>query len=108
MLFRSGAPSAKTIELARLAHETGLFPVFEAEYGEVTNVSKIRRKQPVEKYLMLQKRFAHLFGKKGNPEIVQRMQALADRNIARYGLLGDEQGDDIPVPEQAEERHHVI
>lgn len=57
---------------------------------------------------MLQKRFAHLFGKKGNPEIVQRMQALADRNIARYGLLGDEQGDDIPVPEQAEERHHVI
>ena len=103
-----GAPSAKTIELARLAHETGLFPVFEAEYGEVTNVSKIRRKQPVEKYLMLQKRFAHLFGKKGNPEIVQRMQALADRNIARYGLLGDEQGDDIPVPEQAEERHHVI
>lgn len=54
-----------------------MFPVFEAEYGEVTNVSKIRRKQPVEKYLMLQKRFAHLFGKKGNPEIVQRMQALA-------------------------------
>ncbi len=103
-----GAPSAKTIELARLAHETGLFPVFEAEYGEVTNVSKIRRKQSVEKYLMLQKRFAHLFGKKGNPEIVQRMQALADRNIARYGLLGNEQGDDIPVPEQAEERHHVI
>ena len=103
-----GAPSAKTIELARLARETGLFPVFEAEYGEVTNVSKIRRKQPVEKYLMLQKRFAHLFGKKGNPEIVQRMQALADRNIARYGLLGDEQGDDIPVPEQADERHHVI
>ena len=40
--------------------------------------------------------------------IEQRMQALADRNIARYGLLGNEQGDDIPVPEQAEERHHVI
>ena len=103
-----GSASGKTIELARLAHETGLFPVFEAEYGEVTNVSKIRRKQPVEKYLMLQKRFAHLFGKKGTPEVVERMQALADRNIARYGMLEGETGDEIPVPEQGDERHHVV
>ena len=85
-----GSASGKTIELARLAQETGLFPVFEAEYGEVTNVLPIRRKEPVEKYMMLQKRFAHLFGKKGDPEIVARMQALADRNIARYGLMGEE------------------
>ena len=81
---------------------------FEAEYGEVTNVLPIRRKEPVEKYMMLQKRFAHLFGKKGDPEIVARMQALADRNIARYGLMGEERSDDSPVPEQAEERHNVI
>ena len=33
--------------LARLAKETGMFPVFEAEYGEVTSVSKIRQQQPV-------------------------------------------------------------
>lgn len=103
-----GSASGKTIELARLAQETGLFPVFEAEYGEVTNVLPIRRKEPVEKYMMLQKRFAHLFGKKGDPEIVARMQALADRNIARYGLMGEERSDDSPVPEQAEERHNVI
>ena len=49
-----------------------------------------------------------LFGKKGDPEIVARMQALADRNIARYGLMGEERSDDSPVPEQAEERHNVI
>ncbi|MDO4937437.1 MAG: thiamine pyrophosphate-dependent enzyme [Sutterellaceae bacterium] len=104
-----GAASAKTIELARLAHETGIFPVFEAEYGEVTQVLPIRRKQPVENYLKLQKRFAHLFGKKGSPETLLRLQAMADRNIEKYGLMDeDDQRRDIPVPEQGEERHHVF
>src|SRR5665811_807849 len=36
--------SADTVLLARLAKETGLFPVFEAEHGEITAVSKIRRR----------------------------------------------------------------
>ena len=105
-----GAASSKTIELARLAQLTGIFPVFEAEYGEVTRVSKIRRQLPVEEYLKLQKRFAHLFGKKGNPEILARLQTLADRNIAKYGLLDDneEASRGVPVPEQGEERHNII
>ncbi len=62
-----GAKSADTILLARLAKESGLFPVFEAEHGEVTAVSKIRRQVPVEEYLRLQRRFAHLFGKRRGP-----------------------------------------
>jgi len=87
-----GAASADTIKLARLVKETGMFPVFEAERGEVTEVSKIRRQVPVEEYLRLQKRYAHLFGDPGRPDIVARLQAIADRNIARFGLLpeGDE------------------
>ena len=59
-----GAASSDTIRLARLAKETGVFPVFEAEGGEVTGVLKIRRPLPVEEdYLRPQKRFTHLFGK---------------------------------------------
>ena len=46
-----GSASRDTIRLARLAKETGLFPVFEAEHGEVVGVSKIRRQVPVEEYL---------------------------------------------------------
>ena len=46
-----GAPSHDTIRLARLAHETGFFPVFEAERGEVTGRSRIRRSLPVEDFL---------------------------------------------------------
>ena len=41
-----GAASRDTIRIARLVKETGLFPVFEAENGEVTGVSKIRRPVP--------------------------------------------------------------
>ena len=85
-----GADSALTIELARLAHQSGMFPVFEAEGGEVTAVSPIRRQAPVADYLRPQRRYAHLFGDPGRPDIVARLQALADRNIARYGLLPKE------------------
>lgn len=86
------AASADTIKLARLAKETGIFPVFEAEAGEVTAVSRIRRQVPVEEYLRPQGRYAHLFGDHPRPDIVARIQARADRNIARFGLLpeGDE------------------
>jgi pyruvate ferredoxin oxidoreductase beta subunit len=82
-----GAASNDTIRLARLARETGIFPVFEAEHGEVTNVTKIRHRVPVDDYLKLQKRFAHLFGEKGHPEMLARIQADADKNIRRFKLL---------------------
>ncbi len=84
-----GSASQDTIKLARLARETGIFPVFEAERGEVTRVTRIRRRVPVEEYLRPQKRFAHLFGTPGHPEMLARIQANADRNIQRYGLLDD-------------------
>jgi pyruvate ferredoxin oxidoreductase beta subunit len=84
-----GAASCDTIRLARLARESGIFPVFEAERGEVTHVTKIRRRVPVEDYLKLQKRFAHLFGADGHPEMLAQIQADADRNIRRYGLLDE-------------------
>ena len=85
-----GSASHDTIKLARLARETGIFPVFEAERGEVTAVTKIRHRVPVEDYLRPQKRFAHLFGTPGQPDMLARIQADADRNIRRYGLLDAE------------------
>ena len=103
-----GVPSARTVEMARLAMETGVFPVFEAEYGEVTGVKKIRHLHPVEDYLKPQKRCAHLFGKRANPEVVARLQAMADRNIRKFGLLADDEADDIPAPMVAAERAHLV
>jgi pyruvate ferredoxin oxidoreductase beta subunit len=85
-----GSASHDTIKLARLARETGIFPVFEAEHGEVTAVTKIRHHVPVEDYLKPQKRFAHLFGTPGQPEMLAQIQADADRNIRRFKLLDEE------------------
>ena len=82
-----GSAAADTIRIARLARETGLFPVFEAERGEVVNVSKIRGRVPVEEYLRAQRRFAHLFGEPPRTDVIERIQAGADRNIRRFGLL---------------------
>jgi pyruvate ferredoxin oxidoreductase beta subunit len=82
-----GHASQDTIRIARLAKETGLFPVFEAVHGELRAVSRIRHREPVEAYLRPQKRFAHLFGDPPLSEVIAGLQALADRNIRRYGLL---------------------
>jgi pyruvate ferredoxin oxidoreductase beta subunit len=82
-----GTDSKDTIRIARLAKETGVFPVFAAEHGEITSSLKIRKQEPVEEYLRPQKRYAHLFGKQPKVDVISQLQALADRNIRRYGLL---------------------
>ena len=56
----------------------------------MTGVTRISRPAPVTEYLRLQGRFAHLFDKEGNParpDILDALQAMADGNIRRYGLL---------------------
>ena len=85
-----GTVSNATIHVARLAVESGLFPLFEAEHGEITTVGKIRRQMPVEDYLKIQRRFAHLFHK-GHEDVasIEAFQRMADHNIRRFGLLDD-------------------
>ena len=82
-----GSASEATIRIARLAVESGLFPLFEAEHGEVVSSGKIRRRVPVDEYLRLQRRFAHLFRKGAEDrDTIAAIQRMADANIARYGL----------------------
>ena len=85
-----GTASDATIHIARMAVESGLFPLFEAEHGEVTRSNKIRRRVPVKDYLAPQRRFAHLF-KKGQEDTtrIARLQRMADANIERFNLLGE-------------------
>ncbi len=82
-----GSAPEDTIKIARLAVETGLFPLFEAQDGEVTASTPIRHKVPVTEYLKLQKRYAHLFGKAPDVGRIAQIQAMADRNIDDFGLV---------------------
>jgi len=86
-----GSDPADTIKVARLATESGLFPVFEAETGQVVSSTPIRHRVPVTDYLRLQARYAHLFRPAERTEVIARIQAAADRNIARFGLLHREE-----------------
>lgn len=83
-----GTEPRDTVRVARLAIETGLFPLFEAEFGKVTDRALIRHVKPVEEYLRLQKRFVHLFQPNADPESIKRIQAIADNNILEFGLAG--------------------
>jgi pyruvate ferredoxin oxidoreductase beta subunit len=87
-----GSAPADTVKVARLATECGLFPVFEAETGQVVSATPIRRQVPVTDYLRLQARYAHLFAPTERTEIIARIQAAADRNITRFNLSTERPG----------------
>ena len=82
-----GSASCDTLKIARLATQSGLFPVFEAEKGEVTSSTPIRKKVDVEEYLKLQVRYAHLFSPARNDAVINHLQEMADKNIRRYNLM---------------------
>lgn len=82
-----GHDGSLSIEVARLAVQTGIFPVLESERGTVVTAMKLRNVRPVSDYLKLQERFRHLFEDTSEArEELQHLQELADYNIERYGL----------------------
>ncbi len=81
---------AMTVKVAKLAVETGLYPIFEMENGVITKVKKIpKTRKPVTEYLKVQGRFKHLFKKPGGEEEIKKVQQIADENIEKYGLAGE-------------------
>ena len=44
----------------------------------------------VEEYLRRQKRYAHLFATEPATDVIAKLQAIADANVARYHLVKDE------------------
>jgi len=61
--------SAKTIRMSRLAVETRFFPLYEVEGGVYKITFPITSPKPVEEYLKLQGRYAHLFQPQNSAEL---------------------------------------
>ncbi|MBW1711674.1 MAG: pyruvate ferredoxin oxidoreductase [Deltaproteobacteria bacterium] len=78
--WRSAGDSA--INLARLAVQTKMFPLYEVIDGQYVLNKKITKPKPVEEYLKPQRRFSHL----GEKEIAQ-IQAEVDRRYERLLYL---------------------
>lgn len=85
-----GGDPQLTMRLARLAQQTGLYPILEFINGELVSAMKVPAKTPpVEDFLKEQKRFAHLFkSEEGKQEIVN-IQKIAEGNIAKYKLISN-------------------
>ncbi|MGB3128304.1 MAG: thiamine pyrophosphate-dependent enzyme [Dehalococcoidia bacterium] len=81
-----GTAPERTIDFARLAVLTGLYPLYEVENGELRAL-KIPKKVPVEEYLKEQVRFRHLFGKEDRKKEIAEIQGIADKNIEKFGLI---------------------
>lgn len=71
-----------TLDVGKLAVDTGLYPLVEYENGVITARRQIKPK-PVEEYLKAQGRFKHLLK---NTEEIKKIQEIADNNIRKYGL----------------------
>jgi len=69
-------------DIGKLAAETGLYPIFEIENGQM-KPRPIAKIKPVEEYLKPQGRFRHVMR---DPEALKQVQAIADANIRKYNL----------------------
>ena len=78
-----GSPPGLTYEIAKLAVQTGLYPLIEYENGVLIGVRKISSPKPVEEYLKHQRRFRHVIN---NPGELAKIQEIANNNIKKYNL----------------------
>jgi pyruvate ferredoxin oxidoreductase beta subunit len=86
-----------SIEIARLAVETGIWPLKEAIHGEVTHTYLPRKFAPVENYLKRQGRFRHLFEPTRDDETIAHIQATVDRywNAVRKNRVTEDSGQSL-------------
>ncbi len=72
-----------TMEIAKNAVLSGLYPMVEYENGEVVKVFKISKRISVDEYVRPQARFKHLIKDVG---AMKALQEVADKNIEYYKL----------------------
>ncbi|MFO8007134.1 MAG: thiamine pyrophosphate-dependent enzyme [Candidatus Brocadiia bacterium] len=84
----------ETIQIAKLAVETCVWPVYEIEDGKLTINFKPKERKPVREWLKSQGRFRHLFAPKNEwlvEEIEQEVAARWKRLLAREAADQQEQ-----------------
>jgi pyruvate ferredoxin oxidoreductase beta subunit len=73
-----GFDPARGPEIAKLAVETGIWPLKEARDGRVRHTYVPNKFRPVTEYLELQRRFRHLFRPTRRDDVLEKIQANVD------------------------------
>ena len=68
----------ESADIGKLAVKTGVWPLKEYVDGKVVHTKIPRSRSPVEEYLKIQGRFAHLFAPERNEELLQEIQSKVD------------------------------
>ena len=76
------APYSSTVEIAKLAVDSGFWPLYEVENGEWKCTKKIRERKPVTEFMKPQGRFKHLF-KPENADLLAEIQSDVDLHFER-------------------------
>jgi pyruvate ferredoxin oxidoreductase beta subunit len=71
-------PSSQSVEIAKLAVQTGFWPLYEVENDVFRQTVKVHNRKPIEEFLKPQGRFKHLF-KPENADLLAEIQADVDR-----------------------------
>ena len=79
-------PPEQTIQMAKLACETCVWPLYEIEDGKVSISYTPKEKKPVREWLKSQGRFRHLFSPK-NEHVIEQIQQDVDRKWERLLAL---------------------
>lgn len=74
-------PTNETMNISRLAVQTGVYPIYEIEEG-VVKMSMDLKNKPVSEYLQKQGRFKHI-----SPEEIKEIQAYVDKEYERIKSL---------------------
>lgn len=82
-----GIEPNQTVQVAKMAVQSGLYPLVEYQAGKLTAVYKISRQIPVQDFFQTQKRFKHLFSRPEGQAAMRASQRLADQNIKKFKLV---------------------
>jgi pyruvate ferredoxin oxidoreductase beta subunit len=74
-----GIEPAESVEIAKLAVDTGVWPLKEVRDGRVVHTVVPHRRPPVAEYLRRQARYRHLFEPERRDDVLHRLQDDVDR-----------------------------
>ncbi len=74
--------SSLTVEIGKLAVQTGMWILYEVQEGKMTVTTRVPRRKKVEEYLKMQGRFRHL-----TEENARKIQQQVDESVAEVNRL---------------------
>lgn len=95
-----GVEAQDSVAVAKLAVDSGVWPLKEVREGKVLHTVVPHRRESVERYLQIQGRYRHLFEPTRQDATIQRLQADVDQYWSRALAEGGTHGDAVAAAQR--------